>query len=109
MPILIYFISQTSYIIFLICTIFNRQMYHSKTNVNTDTLCPVCKVEEDTQQHLFKCEKIMDNVDENKNCVYEDIFSEDPEKLLNVGFALKDLIEIREKLLEINSENQRSS
>ena len=93
---------------------FRTRMYLVKNNfrsnyVNTDTLCPVCKVEEDTQQHLFKCEKIMDNVDENKNCVYEDIFSEDPEKLLNVGFALKDLIEIREKLLEINSENQRSS
>ena len=92
---------------------FRTRMYLVKNNfrsnyVNTDTLCPVCKVEEDTQEHLFKCEKIVDNVDENKNCVYEDIFSDDPEKLLNVGFVLKDLIEIRERLLEINTENQKS-
>ena len=80
---------------------FRTRMFNVKNNFRnnyrqTDILCPLCKKEEDSQEHLFKCETIalsLDNV--TINVVYEDIFSDDTDKLLSAASHLKQLTQIR--------------
>ena len=64
---------------------------------NTNILCPLCEMEDDTQEHLFQCEKLICNT--AVGCTYEDIFSDNNDVLLNVAVKLKKIVEWRKTLL----------
>ena len=52
------------------------------------TKCPVCLIEDDTQEHLFKCTKLNNILPSCKEYEYDDIFSnnlEKIEKILNIA------------------------
>ena len=60
---------------------FRTRMFNVKNNFRnnyrqSDTLCPLCKMNEDSQEHLFQCEKIKEVV-ANTATKYEDIFSKE--------------------------------
>ena len=63
-------------------------------------LCPLCKIDNDTQEHLFNCTHIRDALQNNKKYTYNDIFTNDTNKLLNIAAILKKIIKTREKLQE---------
>ncbi len=54
-------------------------------------------MEDDTQEHLFQCEKLICNT--VVECTYEDIFSDNNDVLLNVAVKLKKIVEWRKTLL----------
>lgn len=64
---------------------------------NTNILCPLCEEKDDTQEHLFACKEL--NRVTEKDCKYEDIFSNEIEVLLNVAKNLKEIVGLRETLL----------
>ena len=85
---------------------FRRRTYLVKNNFrnnyrNTNIACPLCEVNEDTQEHIFKCYKLRKGYSGKLNCCYEDIFSGDCDTLLKVATALRELTQIREKLLSL--------
>ena len=88
---------------------FNVRSNFRNNYVQSNTLCPLCSLSEDSQEHLLECDIIKNNVNNNKDSVYEDIFSDDPEKLHNIALVMKDIIEIREKLLEADTEKVEKS
>ena len=52
------------------------------------TKCPVCLIEDDTQEHLFKCTKLNNILPSCKEYEHDDIFSnnlEKIEKILNIA------------------------
>ena len=69
----------------------NNFRNHYKTNL----LCPLCSEEEDSQEHLLKCKIIVEELNWNEYR-YQDVFSEDPDVLLNIAKVLKRAIKIRE-------------
>ena len=66
---------------------------------NTNIICPLCQMEDDTQEHLFQCVKIRSSHSSN-NSKHEDIFSKNINDLLRVATELKKLVEIRKRLLD---------
>ena len=66
---------------------------------NTNTLCPLCEKENDDQEHVFVCEKIVQQYGRHILNKYTDIFSDDIDTLFNVAIILKDLVDVREQLL----------
>ena len=80
-------------------------MYQVRNNFRnnyqqTNVLCPLCERDEDTQEHLFKCRNIQEallNDDSQQLLVYEDIFSNDTDTLLNVARKLKKIVDVREQ------------
>ena len=80
---------------------FRTRMFNVRNNfrnnyVAHDTICPVCHKCEDSQEHLFDCEPVTLMVDEH-GCKYDDIFSDDINKLLKVSKVLKQIVKAREK------------
>ena len=70
---------------------------------SVEFLCPLCGNEEDTQEHLLRCEKININDDEGE---YIDVYSNDVSILLNIAMKLKAIVEKRNRLLnpeDVNS------
>ena len=51
---------------------------------NTNTLCPLCAMEEDSQKHIFECHVIRKSYNKEITCNLEDVFTNDKEKLLIV-------------------------
>ena len=83
---------------------FRTRMFLVKNNfrnnyTNNNTLCPVCNDQEDTQEHLFECKKIMDVYEGTKQFGYNDIFSHNADNLLGVATLLKKLVDIRNRIL----------
>ena len=79
---------------------FRTRMFAVRNNFRnkyTCTLCPLCAFQEDSQQHLFTCPVIRNYRLTPSN--YEDIFSNDTDKLFNIVNELTKLVEIRERLL----------
>ena len=68
--------------------------------IKSNTLCPLCCSAEDSQEHLMECHFITNNYNNNKNCIYDDIFSDDNDKLYNIAILMKEAIEIRNTLIE---------
>ena len=70
------------------CLIFKlkTRMVDVKTNFRmfySDLLCLICKKEEENQEHLFLCEKVIESCPElfdDTSIIYEDIFSDKEEK-----------------------------
>ena len=50
--------------------------------------------------HIFTCQVLLKEYGKTLLCQYDDIFSEDMDKLLEVGKTLKELVNIRKLLLE---------
>ena len=68
------------------------------------TLCPLCGLVEDSQQHLFEC-KIMLNY-HTPTTQHDDVYSNDAESLLAVAKDLENLVKIREELIPtVNTED----
>ena len=87
---------------------FRTRTYLVKNNFrnnyrNTNIACPLCEVNEDTQEHIFRCYKLRKGYSGELNCCYEDIFSGDCDTLLKVATALRELTQIRENLLRQES------
>ena len=70
----------------------NNFRNHYKTNL----LCPLCREKEDSQEHLLECRTILRKLNCG-DCRYEDIFSDDADKLLKIARLFKNVIEIREE------------
>ena len=68
---------------------------------DSDTLCPVCHSEEDTQPHMLLCEDLLE-----RNAVvldtpqYEHLFGQDLRKKLEVSMILKKHFKKRKELLK---------
>ena len=81
---------------------FRTRMFDVRTNFRNNhacTSCPLCGVEEDTQEHLFNC--IMIKKEHTAEINYSDIFYNDCDILLNVVSELHHIVSIREKLMEL--------
>ena len=78
---------------------FRTRMFNVRNNFRnhykTNLLCPLCSEEEDSQEHLLKCKIIVEELNWNEYR-YQDVFSEDPDVLLNIAKVLKRAIKIRE-------------
>ena len=58
--------------------------------MDSDTLCPVCVMDEDTQQHLLVCDMLCDpNSLVTSIPCYDELFGENLEKKLNISRILK--------------------
>ena len=66
---------------------------------NTNILCPLCEQADDTQEHIFQCQVIIEQYGRPCASQYSDIYSNNVEILFRVANELKRLVEIREKIL----------
>ena len=78
---------------------FRTRMFNVRNNFRnqyrqTNILCPLCKVFEDSQQHLFSCAVLHESIP-TINTVYDDIFSSDSNILLKVAKELKTIVAAR--------------
>ena len=62
---------------------------------------PLCGLVQDTQSHPFSCKIILDKYPEVKKLKYEDIFSENMEKIKIIIEELYKILTYRETLLGI--------
>ena len=92
---------------------FRTRTYMVKNNFrnnykNTNILCPLCEISNDTQQHIMKCHKIVKTYQHEIQSKYDDIYSKNLETLLAVAMTLHDLTEIRKELLTRQTDVQQS-
>ena len=67
--------------------------FQDKENIN----CPLCGETEDTQEHCLSCDKLKsDTITHN----YEDIYSDDLNKQINITRLFSTLLEERRQLIE---------
>ena len=73
-----------------------------KNNFNHNYICDLCKVEEDSQEHLLKCKVLQHFVPEIQisNVRYEDIFG-NTEEIIEASKLLKKVCKEREELLKL--------
>ena len=89
---------------------FRTRMFNVKNNFrnqyrSTNLLCPLCETCDDSQEHLFECSKIKDDIstDQPTNISYSDLFTNDCNRLLQVSQLLEEIIQKRvgEESLEV--------
>ena len=72
-----------------------------------DILCPLCRLEEDSQQHMLACREITSRIQSKKisssKIVYEDIFK-DHMKQKGATVLFKEILEIRKQLQEADNQ-----
>ena len=81
---------------------FQTRMFECKNNFRKkykDSLCPLCLKEDDTQEHLFKCDVLHDTTPE-EDLPYDDIFSKDEDKLYKIILYIQDLISKRDLTIQ---------
>ena len=68
---------------------------------NTNLECQIrgCN-EQEMEDHIFSCQILLKEYDKPLTCKYEDIFTEDLDKLLKVGKTIRELVKLRELLVE---------
>ena len=71
---------------------------------NSNILCPLCQQSDDTQEHIFECRNIISQYGKQCTFQYTDIYSENIDILLGVALELKNLVDIRQKLLDPDDE-----
>ena len=78
-----------------------------------DELCPACELELNTQKHItecivikMSCPSILANKSESK---YEDLFSDDPDKINNIAEKIETAIRKREQLSKYYNSNKRGN
>ena len=89
---------------------FRCRMYNVRNNFRnnyklSNINCPMCETEDDTQEHLFHCKKIMELLPQdllNHGVSYDDIFTNNCDTLLKTTKLLKEIVKIREKWTEDN-------
>ena len=77
-------------------------------NGNESFMCPLCEQEDDYQEHLLVCTKIIEenlNI-RNVSALYMDLFGEDVDKIRNVCGWLKEAMDIRNELLKKKDESE---
>ena len=84
---------------------FRTRTYMVKNNfrnnyTNTNTSCPLCKNENDDQQHIFDCNIIQQQYNEPIKHSIDDIYSSDADTLLSVSEEILKLTQIRERILD---------
>ena len=64
-------------------------------------LCPICEDPDffDTQQHLLECDGLADNSLVHRVPVYENLFSKDVAKIINIGIIINEKYIKRKQLL----------
>ena len=62
-----------------------------------DLSCEICKQEDETQQHILKCEKI----DKERSPEYNEIFGENVEKQVEIAKVFNEKIKRRNRILEM--------
>ena len=93
---------------------FRTRTYMVKNNFrnnyrNTNTLCPLCQEQEDSQGHLFECRKIKDLYHKQVQCSIDDIYSSDEDVLYQTACTLKELVTIRDLILNNDSSESKKS
>ena len=86
---------------------FRTRTYLVKNNFrnnyrNTNINCPICDAQDDKQEHIFECHNILIEYSKQMTCRAEDIYSNDLDVLYDVAITLKELVHIREKLIDSN-------
>ena len=86
---------------------FRTRTYMVKNNFrnnyrNTNIICPLCEISDDTQEHIFRCYQLKKSY--TVKFKPEDIYSNNSVTLLQVAKELKQLTNIRQSLL--NPETQ---
>ncbi len=79
---------------------FRTRMFAVRNNFRNKylcTLCPLCAQCEDSQQHLLECPVVRGY--HNTTILYNDIFTNDNDKLLIAAKELMKIVKIREELL----------
>ena len=74
---------------------------------NTDIRCPLCLQDDDTQEHIFKCPKLLEGMSEKVSCQVDDLYTDDLDTLYSTSCTLKKLVEIRENILNSDGEVDR--
>ena len=72
-------------------------------NKYTDVLCPLCKADQDTQQHLMVCTVLDDAEVVDKIPLYEHLLQSEPMKLSETASILKKKFERRQEILKQNT------
>ena len=83
---------------------FRTKMTNVGFNYGNKILCPLCKLENDDQEHLFSCVVIKINCKElyrNTEETYTNIFSMNTDTIVKVASLCEKIIKTREKLLAI--------
>ena len=80
------------------------RMLNVKSNFGDKSQCPLCNMKEDNQSHLLDCTIIKlecpDLFENKENCLYEDIFGTNIDKMNNVANLLIQAMRTREKFLK---------
>ena len=66
---------------------------------NTNILCPLCEKFDDSQEHLFDCEKIKERCQNTDEYKLKDIFTDDTQKLYNTTKKLIEIVKIRDTII----------
>ena len=91
------FFPETAHFLFKARTRMLNVMNNFKKSADDDIyLCPLCESDEDSQEHLLKCE-IIDNV---ANVKYDDIFSQNINKQKIAVEALQKAMNQRKEILD---------
>ena len=67
--------------------------------VNQNINCPLCEEELDQQRHIFTC-PVIQRVKGTTNGEYEDLFSNNIDKLYSTAKELIEIVKIRDVLLD---------
>ena len=85
-------------------TLYEIQENFKQKYVNTNLLCPLCKDENESQQHILKCRVLLSKFETTnvtkENVTYEDLFSPDVHKQKVITMMFIELFELRKKLQE---------
>ena len=74
-------------------------------NKYVDTLCPLCKSDQDTQEHLMVCTVLRDTEIVEEIPLYEYLWQKDINKLSQTASILKKQFEKRQEMIKLNTTN----
>ena len=74
----------------------SAKIFKANFPFNIERMCPYCRNEEDTQEHMLSCEVMYPSSIRNNSIIYNDIFSEDVSRQAAVVQLYATLIERRE-------------
>ena len=60
--------------------------------------CRLCQIQEESMEHLYQCQ-VIQGIMGPIGCLYKDIFSENLDIVLNAAKKTKDLVNLRQLLL----------
>ena len=69
-------------------------------NKYSDTLCPLCMADQDTQQHLMVCSVLEEPDVVQEVPLYEELFQNDTKKISQIAIILKMKFDKRQELMK---------